>query len=431
VTTPQSVFAASAIILIDLFARAVLDKVLAAVGSPETIALWAQLQSVVELVGGVSVAGVLAGLTVMMAQVRNPSDEPVLLRYALGLTFITSLSAALVLALISPILSGWLTPEKISPPLFLAAAAMGCITLFPATLNAYWLGKHQQQKMLRLALLTSLVLFIVASCAWLKLPFGELLVVQTFSMAIIGLATGIYLRKLLSSGGAPKHHPEYLRKLRKFVTVGLAIGIMSPVSMLLIRGVLSQTLSWNEAGIMQAMWRSTDWITASAAGVLSLVFFPRFSNTFGSTQFDSELKRAGLWVLLPTAALLFAVYLNENAVLAALYDTRFAVNNATAAWFMLSCWVRVVSWVLLFGLYAAHCTKPIIVGELLSLPLYVLLLWLFKEGMTLERAAMLCCASYMVYLVFNAAALLNSAARYHSNLGGKRPIPWYDVRRKQ
>ena len=150
---------------------------------------------------------------------------------------------------------------------------------------------------------------------------------------------------------------------------------------------------------MQAMWRSTDWVTVSAAGVLSLIFFPRFSSAFGSVQFKSELKRAGVLVLLPTAVLLFVVYLNENAVLTALYDTRFAVSNTTAAWFMLSCWIRIASWVFLFGLFAAHRTKLIIVGELLSLPLYVLLLWLFKDGMTLERAAILCFVSYVVSLV--------------------------------
>ena len=84
-TTPQSVLAAFAIILVDLFARAGLDKVLALIGSPETIALWAQLQSVVELVSAVTIVGVLTGLTVMIAQLHEPSDEPVLLRHALKL----------------------------------------------------------------------------------------------------------------------------------------------------------------------------------------------------------------------------------------------------------------------------------------------------------------------------------------------------------
>jgi hypothetical protein len=57
------VMAAFAIILIDLLSRAGLDKVLALVGRPAMVALWAQLQSVAELVSGVALAGVLQGLT--------------------------------------------------------------------------------------------------------------------------------------------------------------------------------------------------------------------------------------------------------------------------------------------------------------------------------------------------------------------------------
>jgi len=83
---------------------------------------------------------------------------------------------------------------------------------------------------------------------------------------------------------------------------------------------------------------------------------------------------------------------------------------------MLGSWIRIASWVFLFGLFSAHRTGLIMAGEILSLPLYALLLWLFADGMTLERTAWLYFASYLVYLVFNAAALLYSSRR--TNLAG-------------
>lgn len=404
-TTIQSVLAAFAIIFIDLAGRAGLDKVLALIGGPEIIALWAQLQSVMDLVSSVTLAGVLTGLTVMIAQVRKPSKEPVLLRYALKLGLITSLSIALLVAFASPALSAWLTQGKISATLFLLAALIGCISIFPATLNAYWLGKHQQQRMLRLALFTSLVLLMVAFGAWLKLSLGELLLVQFVALAIIGLASWLYLRKLLQLDNAHKNDADYLRKLMKFVPVGLAIGIMSPISMLLVRGMLSHSLSWDEVGVLQALWRSTEWITATAAGVFSLIFLPRFSNAYGSIRFKFEMERAGLMVLIPTACLLLIIFFYQRTILATLYDARFLVSDTTAMWFMLGCWLRIVSWLFLFGLFAAHRTRVIIAGEIFSLPFYALLLWLFAEGMTLERSAVLYLISYLVYLIFNAAAL--------------------------
>jgi hypothetical protein len=54
-------------------------------------------------------------------------------------------------------------------------------------------------------------------------------------------------------------------------------------------------------------------------------------------------------------------------------------------------------------------------GEILSLPLYALLLWLFAEEMTLERTALLYFVSYLVYLGFNALALLYSSRKTFSS----------------
>jgi hypothetical protein len=70
----------------------------------------------------------------------------------------------------------------------------------------------------------------------------------------------------------------------------------------------------------------------------------------------------------------------------------------------LGSWIRIASWLFLFGLYAAHCTRLIIAGEVLSLPLYSLLLWQFADGMTLERTTLVYLVSYLAYLSFNVFA---------------------------
>lgn len=95
-TSTLSVLAAFSIILIDLISRAGLDKVLALAGGPAMVALWAQLQSVVELVSTVAVVGVLQGLTVLITQARNSLDERNLLQAALKFGLCTSLAVALL-----------------------------------------------------------------------------------------------------------------------------------------------------------------------------------------------------------------------------------------------------------------------------------------------------------------------------------------------
>lgn len=413
-TSISSVLAAFAIILIDLLWRAGLDKALALSGGPTMVALWAQLQSVVELVSSVALAGVLQGLTVLIAQVRDSRDEGSLLRAALKLGMGASLAVALVALLVAAYIQ-----HEIKPDLLLLAALTGCIAVIPATLNAYWLGKHQQQRMLVLAMLSSTVLLLVAAGAWFGLSLRGLMWTQCFVLAIIGSVVWRYLnklygRKLSRAGDGREGETQFIRRLVKFVPVGLAIGIMSPVSMLLVRGILSGTLSWDDVGYLQALLRSTEWVTATAAGVLSLVFLPRFSATYDTSRFKLEMMRAGMVVLIPSAGLLLLTYFNQRAMLATLYDARFMVSDATAALFMLGSWIRIASWLFLFGMFAAHRTRLIMVGEVLSLPLYALLLWLFAAGMTLERTALLYLVSYLVYLSFTASSLWYSSRKKYS-----------------
>lgn len=403
-TSSQSVLAAFAVILLDLAARAGLDKILALHGSPAVVAMWAQLQSVVDLVSGVALAGIAPGLTVLVAQARGGEEEGGLLRAALRLGPAIALAAALLFLFAVPWLQPWLMHGEWGMGLLTLAALTGCIAVLPGLMAAYWLGRHRQQRVLQFALLGSLPWGAVAWTVYSGGALPKLAAAQCLTLLLVALPMGWYMHKLAghTAGEAA------LRKLAHFIPVGLAIGILSPASMLFIRGILASALSWDDAGLMQALWRSTEWVTSVAAGVLSLVFLPRLSATSGTLQFATELRRAAMAVLPLAALLLLLIFFQQRAVLAALYDARFVVGDKVAALFMLGCLLRIASWVFLYGLYAARCTWFIIGGEVLSLPLFASLLWWYADSLSLERVAMLYCISYVAYLAFTAAGLIYS-----------------------
>ena len=407
-----------------------MDKVLALTGDPSRVAVWAQLQSVVELVCAVSAAGVLAGLTVLVAQAASPSEERRLLRAALGLALLVSGALAMIVIAFSPLASVALGQSGISALPIALAAATGVLCVMPATLSAWWLGKSRQPAMLWLALLGAGVVAIVAGAAMLDATIESLMIVQLATLLVGNALVWRYLRRVAglhwaSAGQLPEPaqtamvpgsdtagraeaqsgRTTRLRPLVRFIPVGLTIGVMSPASMLLMRAGLGESLSWHEVGHFQALWRLGDWVTALASGMLSLVFLPRLSASWGSNRFPLELRRSAWAVLVPAAGLLALLFMAQARLLAFLYDARFVVSGAAAAWFLAGSWVRVVSWVFLYGLFAAHRTRTIMLGEFLSLPLFAVLLWLGQEGMTLERAAMLYGLTYLVYALVNALGL--------------------------
>jgi O-antigen/teichoic acid export membrane protein len=401
-TSIRSVLASFAVILLDLAGRAGLDKVIALIGTPALIAQWAQLQSVVELIGGIALVGISGGLTVMIAQAKTRPEQAGLLRAALRLTLAIALTGALIFLTLSPLFRGYAVILRID--LLAVAVTSGCLAVFPGLMSAYWLGLHRQDRVLKFSLLNVLPMLAVALTAYQSLALQNLLLAQCATLALIALPMGGYLMKLSRHA----EHRKAAAKLMRFIPVGLAIGIMSPASMLVMRGVIASTLSWDDAGMLQALWRLSEWVTGIASGVLLLVFLPRLSATFKTPQFLHELRRAALVVLSMAAFLFVLIFLNQRALLAALYDARFSVSDSACALFMLGSWIRVASWVFLYGLYATHRTWLIAAGEILSLPLLVFLLWLYRGNMSLELISLLYCATYVVYAAFNAAALFCS-----------------------
>src|SRR5215212_3095349 len=120
-------------------------------------------------------------------------------------------------------------------------------------------------------------------------------------------------------------------------------------------GAIGDTLSWHEAGVLQALWRLADWVCAVAGGILSLVFLPQLAAAGTKQAFNALLTRAAKLVLVPSAL-----------VFIALYEPSVAASDAAVALLLGGSWVRIVAWLPLFALYALRRTRAIAVGELLS-----------------------------------------------------------------
>jgi PST family polysaccharide transporter len=193
--------------------------------------------------------------------------------------------------------------------------------------------------------------------------------------------------------------------LRRYLLPGLAIGILSPASLLVARAIVGEALSWHEAGVLQALWRVADWVCGLAAGVLSVYFLPRFSALRGSALLAVELRRAAFWTLVPAAAVFFLLYLAQRPLMALLYESDFGASDGAVALLFGGSVVRIASWIPLFALYAMRRTRAIAFGELLSLPLFAALCAAAGSRLSLEVAGALWLLSYAVYLGFNSWAV--------------------------
>lgn len=327
----------------------------------------------IDVVAGASLAGVGAGVTVYVAQSAMREQQLAVLRGGLLMGLAVSAAAALLVL-----------------PLTVVGALAGLAAVIPGTANAYWLGQQRRGAMLVLAIASALI----ALAAGMLAPRDAILEALAVATAVPALAGLLFLKAM--RGVRPLGEP-----LRRYILPGLAVGILGPASLVAARALVGDVLSWHEAGVLQALWRLADWVCAVAAGILSLIFLPQLAAARSDADFNALLARAAKMVLLPSAIVFGVLYALHRPLLAALYEPSVVASDGAVALLFAGSWVRIVAWLPLFALYALRRTRAIAVGELLSLPLFALLVAIAGRDLSLELAGGCWLAAYIAYGAFN------------------------------
>lgn len=407
---PSRLLPALGFVLTGLAGRALIDKLLALRGGAELVAHWAQLSSLADVVAGVALAGIGIGLTGRVAGVA-PCRQRQLLGEALRLGLM--LSGACLLVCVALALSGRLAllpaPQA---GLMLPALGVGWLAVAPGMLTAWLLGRGQAGRATACVAAMLAAPLLALSLAASGAELSSLLAAQ---ILVGGVATAL----LLAGEGSWREALAHGHGLRPFVAAGIAIGILSPAATAVARVEIAASASWEIAGAVQALWRSSEWITAIVAGLLNAHFLPRLATARGAAGFAAELRAASRQVLVPATLALGLLWLLLPQVLALLYREGLPVGRLDALAFFAGDALRMLSWIFLFGLFARGAGWAVSAGELLSLPLFAALLWLLPGPLPLPAIGLAWMLSYAVYAGFNGWALRRSARR--NEPGGDLP----------
>lgn len=387
--------------LVGLAGRALIDKLLALAGGAQLVAAWAQLASLSDIIAGVSLTGIGIGLTALTAGARE-TERSQWLKTALLIAFPLSAAAAVFGLPLLQQMGALLLPR----PDGLAQLALlaGWLSVAPGLLVAWLLGGGRPGP--AAALTAGGLLLQIASLA--ASPTGKPLLDLLLAQILFGAGT------LLGLVFRLRHSPPVSRSsvgtLMSFAPAGFAIGILSPASLAWARVEIADGLSWQAAGQVQAIWRTSEWITALTAAWLNAWYLPRLGASSGKIAFLAELRRASLRTLLPAMAALLLLWLALPWAMALLYRSDIGVTRWDVLFFLLGDALRMASWVALFGLFARQAAWMITAGEFLSLPLFALLLAITRPA-SLADVGQLWLLSYVIYALFNTWALRQRLAR--------------------
>lgn len=399
---PSRLLPALGFVVTGLAGRALIDKLLALRGGAELVAHWAQVGSLADIVAGVTLAGVGIGLTGRVAGVSAARQRRLLgeaLRLGLALSTLC-LIACVVLALTGML--PLLAPAQ--APLLLPALGTGWLLVAPGLLSAWLLGRGQPG---RAALFVAGAL-AVPGLALMLAAAGSELAALLAAQAAFGAVVTLWL---LAGEGSWREALSDRHGLRSFIAAGIAIGILSPAATAIARLEIASAASWETAGAVQALWRTSEWITAIAAGLLNAHFLPRLATARNAAGFQAELRASARRVVVPALAALVVLWLLLPQVLAVLYRAGLPVGRPDALAFFAGDALRMLSWVFLFGLFARGAGWAVTAGEFLSLPLFAALLWLLPGPLSLQAIGLAWMMAYAAYAGFNCWALRRSQSR--------------------
>lgn len=389
-------------VLVGLLGRALIDKLLALRGGAELVALWAQVGSLADGVSGVALAGIGIALT-GRAAAEPPSGQRRLLGEAVRLGVLLSGACLVIAGALA--LGGLVAP--LPPPqlgLLLPALGVGWCSVAPGLLVAWLLGRGQMGRATSIA---AGFLAVPLIALWFAAPGAELGALLG-AQAALGLALTL---ALLCAEGSWRGALGSAHGLHPFIPAGIAIGILSPAATVVARLQIASAASWESAGVVQALWRSSEWITAIAAGLLNAHYLPRLAAARDRSAFGAELRAAARRVLLPAVLALALLWLLLPQALALLYRAGMPAGRGEAIAFFAGDALRMLSWVFLFGLFARGAGWAVTAGELLSLPLFAALLFMVPGQASLSAIGRAWMLAYATYAVFNAWILSRDLAR--------------------
>ncbi len=359
--------------------RALLDKCWVLSGDISSVAHWAQWQTSADLIAVPVGTGVAMGLTVFTAQRGVRMHIPFLLTsYLLGLLY--TLPLLIITWVYANEIVQWLGLQAQPIAWFRLAILNGWLATAVGQICSFYLGRRQHARVM-LALVVTGSPVVLAVAIGIRLGWDNLPLLALLTMLLMSLLAHVYL--WLKFWHWQQHTKDArsffniaLAKLTPYIAAGFSVGLLTPLSVLVVRSVIAHDLNWHAAGVSTALWRTSDWVLSTSQGVMYYHFLPILSQQIKRGHGIAAMLRINAKVFLPSILVLFLLFIARDSVLPLLYDQRLKVDWQVAALFWSGDALRVLACIYLMGLYSMHATRAITVWDIFSQPLLALILML-------------------------------------------------------
>ncbi len=388
-----------------------LNKILAIYVGPTGYAALGQFQNAVQMITTFASGALNTGVTKYTAEYyEDEVRQHTVWRTAGTIALLGSLTTAILVTIFNKYLAQVFLKDESLGSVFIWFAATLVLFVFNTLLLAILNGKKEIQRYVAANIAGSLFSLAVTSVMAIQLGIYGALVALAIHQSLAFFATLLltyrasWFKLSYLFGGVDK---QAAKNLAKYTAMAITSAACIPVSHILIRNHLGETLGWDAAGYWEAMWRLSAAYLMLVTTTLSVYYLPKLSEL----QKNSDIKREiiqGYKIILPVvAACGLAIYLLRDFIIRVLFTADFLPMESLFAWQMVGDTLKIGSWILSYLMLGKAMMKLFIASEIIFASMFYVLTVVFTNVIGIEGVVLAHAVNYLIYWIVMAILIIN------------------------
>jgi PST family polysaccharide transporter len=383
-----------------------LNKILAIYVGPAGYAALGQFQNAVQMITTLASGAINTGVTKYTAEYHeDEAKQHAVWRTAGTISLIGSVLVAIAVIAFNKPLASWFLKDESLGSVFIWFAATLVLFVFNTLLLAILNGKKDIQRYVTANIAGSLFALAVTTVMAIQLGlYGALVALAIYqsltffvTLTLTYKASWFKLRYLLGS-----IDKQSAKNLAKFTAMALTSAACVPLSHILIRNHLGETLGWEAAGYWEAMWRLSAAYLMLVTTTLSVYYLPKLSELQDPADIKKEILQ-GYKIILPVAAACgLVIYLLRDFIIRVLFTAEFAEMEVLFGWQMVGDTLKIGSWILAYLMLGKAMVKLFIFSEIVFAALFYGLTYCFASVFGIEGVSIAHAVNYFFYWVLMA-----------------------------
>lgn len=388
---------------VKMLAGLVINKAVAVYIGPAGLALVGQFHNFIQLVTTLAQGAINSGVTKYAAEYGKDSDKiPILFSTASRI----SLGSSVVVGLCIVLFSKYASLQFLQSDEYAYVFVIFGFTIVLFVVNNLLLsilnGIKDIKTYISINIIQSIYSLIFTTLLIIFLGLDGALIALVTNQSVVLLIVLWILRKHPTI--KPKNFKETFdkpeaKKLLGFAIMALTSAITVPVSHLIIRDYIGESLGWEQAGFWQAIWYVSTMYLMVVTTTLSVYYLPRFSEIIDKIELRRELMR-GYKVIIPIVMVMaLLIFILKDFLIWLLFTEEFTPMRDLFVWQLVGDVVKIASWLLGYLMIAKAMIKYFVITEIVFSVSFVFLAIIFVDKFGLVGVTYAFTLNYSLYFI--------------------------------